>query len=309
MARRPAPSGIIAGVRRPARALKHALDERRRRRAQRRWYDDNRRKHEELNHPADATPAAHREARDAVAADGVAVIPQFLAPEVVAQVAADLRPAVEALAAGPPAGPFGDVLEERGTLRTYRTDQGPVRTLVHDEGQFRIYDVEEWISPTSRTFFEDPELAALADSMTRTGMHVRDHYVEYKAKVGGHDPNVDYHIDHWKIRFKAFLLLSDVGPEQAPFVYVVGSHRAAPWRERWDWGYQSREAAGAVLTADQVARIRRKHGFEERVVTGRAGDLILANTRGIHRGTVLERGTRLQLVTLFGMNGPPEYAC
>ena len=145
--------------------------------------------------------------------------------------------------------------------------------------------------------------------MTLTGMHVRDHYVEYKAKVGGRDPNVDYHIDHWKIRFKAFLLLDDVGPEQAPFVYVVGSHREEPWRKRQDWRYQSREDEGAIVNPEQVERIRRKYGFEERVVTGTAGDLILANTRGIHRGTVLEQGTRLHLVTLFGMNGPPEYAC
>ena len=34
-------------------------------------------------------------------------------------------------------------------------------------------------------------------------MSAKDGYVDYKAKIGGHDVSVDYHIDHWKVRFKA----------------------------------------------------------------------------------------------------------
>lgn len=255
----------------------------------RRWYADKKRRHLELCTP-DATRAPDPELMASIIEDGVAIIREFLPRNVVQRITGDVRPSIEAVA--------DDRYE--GPLKTLRND---------DEGLFRLYGVEESLSPRSRAFYESTFIAELADALTATGMHSRDRYLDYKAKIGGRDPNVDYHIDHWKLRFKAFLLLQDVFDDEAPFVYVIGSHREERWRRRWDWGYQHREAAGALLRPEQVQRIRRRYGFEERVFTGNAGDLILANTRGIHRGTVLKRGTRLQLVNLFAMNGPPDYAC
>ena len=140
-------------------------------------------------------------------------------------------------------------------------------------------------------------------------MHSADRYAELKVKVGGWTESVDYHIDHWKLRFKAFLLLQDVTEAQAPFKYVVGSHAKARWRERWDWGYQHKELDGSILPPHAVAKICRRYGYEERTFTGKAGDLILADTHGIHRGSLLENGTRLLLVNLFTMNGSGDYAC
>jgi hypothetical protein len=111
------------------------------------------------------------------------------------------------------------------------------------------------------------------------------------------------------LRFKAFLLLQDVTEDQAPFVYVKGSHRDDRWRRRWDWGYQHKETAGSLLPPDEVRKICRRFAYQEQVFTGAAGDLIIADTRGIHRGNLLTRGTRLQLVHLYKMNGPEDYAC
>jgi hypothetical protein len=254
-----------------------------------RSYLDHKRRHVDLLRP-DAGGAGDPELLSALVEDGVVVVRELVPRDVAERIASEVRPTIEAVA--------DDRYE--GSLRTRRDD--------HD-GVYRLYGAEDTLSPSSRTFFHSPFIAAVADSLTAPGMHPADGYVDYKAKVGGHDVSVDYHIDHWKVRFKAFLLLQDVTEDQAPLLYVAGSHRDERWRRRWDWAYQHREAAGAVLRPRHVDRIRRQYGYEERVLTGRAGDVILANTRGVHRGTELRHGTRLQLVNLFVMNGPPEYAC
>lgn len=260
----------------------------RRRLDARRYYSVHKRQHLVCVR-SEAGPSPDPELAATLVADGVAVVRGFLAPEVAQQIADDVRSTIEAVAEGR----YG----------------GPLRTLCReDDGLFRLYGVEEELSPASRAFYDSPFLAGIADALTTTGMHSKDRYVDYKSKVGAWDPNVDYHVDHWKTRFKAFLLLEDVTEDQAPFHFVVGSHREAPWRERWDWGYQQHETAGGLLGRADVDRIRADHGYDERVYTGRAGDVILANTRGIHRGSVLRRGTRLMLVNLYAMNGPDTFA-
>jgi Phytanoyl-CoA dioxygenase (PhyH) len=254
-----------------------------------RWYLNRRRQHNALYEP-DANRAPDRDVLAALVADGVAAVRGFLPRDVVDQIVSEVRADVEAVAEDRYAGP----------LR--------VRAMT-DAGLHRIYEPDDSLSPASRAFFQSPFLRDLANSLCRDGMHVADRYVDYKVKVGGWDESVEYHIDHWKIRFKAFLLLEDVTEDQAPFHYVLGSHRNAWWRERWEWGYQHKGSAGATLPSNTVARIRRRSRLEERTYTGKAGDLFLADTRGIHRGTPLNHGTRLQLVQLFVMNGPPDYAC
>lgn len=225
----------------------------------------------------------------ALANDGVAVIRGFVSSALAAEMAAEVRPTMEAIAAGRYDGP----------LRTRRDERG---------GVYRLFDADRSLAPSTRAFFDDPFVAAIADALTTPGTRVADAYVDYKDKVGGHDVSVDHHVDHWKLRFKAFLLLDDVTAERAPMGYLVGSHRDDPWRARRDWSYQRHDAKGGALGAREVARISRRHSYHERVLTGRAGDLILANTRGIHHGSELQGGTRLQLVSLFVMDGPEEYA-
>jgi hypothetical protein len=252
------------------------------------WYERNRRQHLLLYRPNPAR-APDADLLASLIDDGVAVVPDFLPPAVIERIVAEVRPAVEALAEG-------------------RYD-GPLRTQVGDEdGLFRIYEVDS-LSPSSKEFFDSPFLADLADSLCRPGMHSKDRYVDYKSRVDAWDKSVAYHIDHWKVRFKAFLLLQDVTEAQAPLVYMTGSHRNKRWRQRWEWRYQTKEAEGAIISAKEVRRLARRHGYQERAYTGRAGDLIVADTRGIHRGNLLKSGTRMQLVNLYVMNGPQAYAC
>jgi hypothetical protein len=258
-------------------------------------YHRNRRRHQRLYEP-DPARAPDEEVMASFAEDGVVIVREFLPAAVIQQIVAEVRQSAEALA------------ENRYG--------GPLKTKMADGGLVRLYEVEKSLSPSSRAFFDNAFIAGLADATCRNGMHSADRYLDYKAEIDGLDKNLLFHIDHWKVRFKAFLLLEDVTEDQAPFVYVLGSHRHGRWRRKWDWGYQHnpprddrKDPGGNCLLPDEVAEICGRYGFEERTFTGKAGDLILADTRGIHRGSPLRSGTRLQLVELFVMNGAPEYAC
>ncbi len=82
-----------------------------------------------------------------------------------------------------------------------------------------------------------------------------------------------FHVDGGSFRiFKALIYLHDVDEDGGPFCYVRGSHRL-----KWDgWDQKARyedEEIEAIYGPDAIVRCHAK-----------AGDVILANTTGIHRG-------------------------
>ena len=91
-----------------------------------------------------------------------------------------------------------------------------------------------------------------------------------------------YHFDMNRLNFmKALIYVTDVGEERGPHCYVRGSHRNKPdalWRD------------GRISDAE----IQRHYPSEDILeITGGRGTLILADTRGFHRGKRLEQGERL----------------
>jgi hypothetical protein len=91
-----------------------------------------------------------------------------------------------------------------------------------------------------------------------------------------------FHADKDRISFiKFFVYLTDVDEASGPHVYMAGSHRAKPdslWRD----GRFSDEEVVAAYPAESVRKI-----------TGRAGTMFLADTRGIHKGLPVQQGRRL----------------
>ncbi len=228
-----------------------------------------------------------RAAIETFARDGVVMIPGFLPDDVVARMADEGWRSARPLMAG----------DDPGGLRTQEWPGGPLR----------IYDLIDGPVPTAAAFFDHPFVAEFAERTTTVGMHVLDEYLDVKYEIDGPDTNVVAHFDQWKVRLKFFLLLSDVGDEQAPFVYYSGSHRPGRWRERAD--KRVSRTGFAKFPAARVAAVQRREGFQRRVFTGRAGDLVIADTRGLHAGSVLRSGERLLAVRLYGMNGPQSWAC
>lgn len=97
-----------------------------------------------------------------------------------------------------------------------------------------------------------------------------------------------FHYDcDWPAFVKFFIYLTDVGPENGPFTYVVGTHES-----KRDWGDGRRDDAYIA------------NAYPDRIwpVTGTAGDLIIADTVGYHKGERVRKGERLMLQLEFAVS-------
>jgi len=93
-----------------------------------------------------------------------------------------------------------------------------------------------------------------------------------------------YHFDMDRIKFiKFFFYLTDVDAHTGPHCYVRGSHAGMPaglWR---DGRIQDHDIAKSFAPPDIIE------------ITGSKGTIIAVDTRGLHKGKVLERAERLIL--------------
>lgn len=90
-----------------------------------------------------------------------------------------------------------------------------------------------------------------------------------------------FHFDLDRLRFlKLFVYLTDVDADRGPHEYVRGSHTAADRRFRADRRFADDEVVDH-FGVDAVA-----------TVTGPAGTMFLADTKGLHRGTPVRAGHR-----------------
>jgi hypothetical protein len=111
-----------------------------------------------------------------------------------------------------------------------------------------------------------------------------------------------YHFDMDRIRWlKFFFYLTDVGPHSGPHCFISGSHRTRSMpRQLLDKGY-------ARITDEEASRFFESGRMRE--FHAPAGTLIVEDTRGLHKGKVVERGDRLMLQlqfsnSLFGARYP-----
>lgn len=99
---------------------------------------------------------------------------------------------------------------------------------------------------------------------------------------------------------KAILYLTDTGIENGPFQYIEGSHKPlsvlySQFRYRLKFN-ESR------FTDDEIDRIIKDKPSSLHTITGAAGTLIIADTRGIHRGAPIINGTRYALTDYLWFN-------
>jgi hypothetical protein len=101
-----------------------------------------------------------------------------------------------------------------------------------------------------------------------------------------------YHFDMDRIRWlKVFIYLTDVTPMHGPHCFVAGSHRSGGIPEAMlSKGY-------ARLSDEEVfLHYPRKNLME---FSAPAGTIIIEDTRGLHKGKVVEHGDRLMLQLQF----------
>lgn len=161
------------------------------------------------------------------------------------------------------------------------------------------------VSETAKEFFEHPLLSTVAAAAVGIDAYPVRRTGRVESEVGRARPTDMHHFDEWRPKLKFFLYVEDVGEEQAPLVYLRGSHRFRAWRidkerEYYDYhrvdndgNYVNDEAdfCGHVLLP-QVRALKERYGYEEVVCTAKKGTLIAFDSRGLHRSTPLESGRR-----------------
>jgi len=117
------------------------------------------------------------------------------------------------------------------------------------------------------------------------------------AAPGNRGSGGGWHRDSFARQFKAIIYLDDVDESRGPFEYLtettsLGSMVRDIWRGGLAYG-QTR------LPETQVEPLIAGRPGALRTVTGRAGTLVLADTRGIHRGMPIATGARHALTNYY----------
>jgi hypothetical protein len=214
---------------------------------------------------------------------GVVVVPDYFPP---AEVATMLEATEETIEAARRAE-LGDAAY-----------QGEEQTFT-----WRVKEADKMV-PETAPFFEDAMIASVFKAYVSPRLVEYRHEIDYRFGVGEIGQADLFHFDNWHPLCKAFLYLVDIGEENAPFAYLTGSHRPAKWRRPHEMAFSAYGKHGRFghLFPQEIRQLRREHpDWEEVVCTGGAGTLILADLRGLHRGTPLREGRRVLLNNTFDL--------
>lgn len=173
-------------------------------------------------------------------------------------------------------------------------------TTMHLPDDDRVHGADR-VSPLVAEFHDDPRLNHLAEAFHRAPtLNLFTLAGRIRATPGGLGSGGGWHRDSVHQRqFKTIIYLSDVSASEGPYQYVAGSHAPADLRRLVGEGLvkfnQNR------LTDAEVTRILQAHParYQLHTVTGKAGSLVITDTRGIHRGQPAQAGTRYALTNYF----------
>jgi hypothetical protein len=175
----------------------------------------------------------------------------------------------------------------------------PERLEVDEEGaDHRIWGSER-AAPPFRAFFDDPVLESWAAAYLGTRVaNITTMGAKLVALPDNRGSGGGWHRDSmFEKQFKAILYLTDVSAENGPFQYLVGSNtRSSVLRTlAYTRGQRNLKRYGD----DVIAAFCRADPGKLKTVTGAAGDVILVDTRGIHRGCPIAEGSRYALTNYY----------
>jgi hypothetical protein len=162
------------------------------------------------------------------------------------------------------------------------------------------------LAPATNAFFDDPMIRGVFEAYLAPGVPSYRRELDYRYTPTAVLQSDLYHFDNWRPICKAFIYLTEVTEDQAPFVYLQGSHKPGRWRYRHELAYDTYgwDGPAGCFLPQEVRRLKADFGWEDRVCTGPAGTLLLADFRGLHRGTPLRNGRRILLNNTFDLLNP-----
>ena len=176
----------------------------------------------------------------------------------------------------------------------------------------RIWDVD--IAQKSLADFKDnPIIYDICSSYFGGSMNTSNLYAEYKWDKTSYDPNLHLHADTPFRQLKVFVLLNDINEKNAPFIYFKKTHRMGGWRMMKDLldfsSFNKKFTSSFGFSRLEMAKLSANYpdlSDSESLITGQAGDVIIVETRGVHGGTSLQEGHRLQLGLVYSSLGTQD---
>ena len=223
----------------------------------------------------------HLDALATLETNGIVVFENYFSPEQVEKMQGEVKPKMDDLIAD----------KYTGKEATHRFPE---------YGVYRLLELDN-AAPSTKLFFDDEKINSLARAFVSPKVTSYQRMAESKPQPDTKSIADDWHFDDWKHRLKAFLYLSDVGENEAPFVYVEGTHHFHWWRFLKEWEYYAhpKDKRKGYFDNDEFEAIQKEHNYNVRTCTAKAGTVILADTRGLHRGSLLKQNSRLMLVNFF----------
>jgi hypothetical protein len=166
-----------------------------------------------------------------------------------------------------------------------------------EQSDHRVWGGER-AAPMIREFHADPALTELAEAYLKTPVvNITTLAAKMVARPGSRGSGGGWHRDSmYEKQFKAILYLSNAGPDNGPFQFVAGSHGKWSVCRTLPLGHPAN--LKRFTDADVTAWCART-GNPIDTLTGAAGDLILVDTRGIHRGKPIAAGARYALTNYY----------
>jgi len=158
----------------------------------------------------------------------------------------------------------------------------------HDEGVRRIYHVERLVEEL-KSFRNDPFILRVAEGYY--GFPFYSGVLVYQHNIQTNSNTRYYHVDWFGKQFKPFLYLDDVDEGNGPFTYLRGTHRSHFIRLKKQLIGNAEGSPTSFYERDLESVLD-----QEVQVCGEAGTLILADVRGIHRGSPQINRSRSVLV-------------
>lgn len=215
---------------------------------------------------------------EALARDGLCIVPDFLPSELVSQIHDQ-------------ALPIGEGFRSRKLT-------GPNRHRIFDECGFLRVNSPENLAPLTAAFFDHPRIHSVVRSYLSGSGRRMERYLDYKHS-NRLDTSVHPHFDNIYRMLKVFFYLNDIPDTHAPFTMWKRSHLKRPWRELPDYLYFADHPYGWGVVPLSVASTfgKGEHSDIERVeCTARAGTAIFCDVSAVHSASLLRDGYRLMLV-------------
>jgi hypothetical protein len=229
-------------------------------------------------YPGSSNSAEARDLVEKLNRDGFAILPSAVPLAAINAVRSELEARLDT---GTGLLPVSDDARreagDRGAASKFlsATDLAQGQSLLRKRTNYAAVSEPFLTCPSSIPLAFDQRLVDLATAYLRCtpgigGLNLRK---SYRNELPEFD-TLYFHVDPNSPKFlKFFFYLNDVDTAGGPFCYVRGSHRSrfAGWNRKYRW------------ELDEIAPIYGKENVL--LLTAKAGDIIVADTNGFHRGT------------------------